>query len=165
MIRRFFLTLAFVVVIAGCRRDRSSELAEVVNVSDEAFAPQLLRGFHPVEEHSWRWTQSKFAVALKPPKQSGQGAVLVLRYSVPEAVFAKMKDAKISSRVEGIPMQAEPIAKAGLQEMRRDVPADALKGKSGVTIDFSVEPFLPPSDADQRELGVIVHSIGLVKRS
>lgn len=149
---------------AGCRSG-NSDLAEVINVADEGLAPQLLRGFHGVENNSWRWTQAKFAVALKPPKKIDNGALLMMRYNLPEAVFAQRKEVTLTATIEGIPLPPEKITKAGAGEFRRDVPADALRGKRAATADFEVSPASPPGETDGRELGLIVDTIGLLKKS
>lgn len=162
---RIVIALALGCLLVSCgKQKKEGELAEVVNIADPALEPQLLKGFHPVEQ-GWRWTMSQFSVALKPPKHAdSKGAVLVLKYSLPDAVIEKQKEVSITATINGIPLPVEKCTKGGLQEMRRDVPADALKGKTAVTVDFAVSPFLAPSDTDKRELGVITHSAGLVKK-
>jgi hypothetical protein len=67
-------------------------------------------------------------------------------------------------QVEGIPLPPEKITKSGMQELRRDVPSEVLKGKTGVNVEFKVHPFTPPGEVDRRELGVILHSVGLIKK-
>jgi len=165
--RRILLTagaLALLALLAGCGASSDAKLEEVVNTANGGPSPQLLRGFHPVEEGSWRWSQSKFSVALKPPRQISQGAVLVLKYSLPQPALATLKEVTISSTIEGIPLPPEKCSETGMRELRRDVPADVLKGKRAVTVDFAVDPFLPAGENDRRELGLIVHSIGLLRK-
>jgi hypothetical protein len=164
--RRIFFTAGALALalLSGCGSSGDVKLEEVVNTGSDGPSPQLLRGFHPVEEGSWRWTQSKFSVALKPPRQVSQGAVLVLRYSLPEPALATLKEVTISSTIEGIPLPPEKCSETGMRELRREVPADVLQGKRAVTVDFAVDPFLPAGASDRRELGLIVHSIGLLKK-
>ena len=45
----------------------------------------------------------------------------------------------------------------------RDIPAAAFSGDV-VSIDFSVDKGLPPTDQDTRELSVIVSTIGLLPK-
>jgi hypothetical protein len=160
--RDLLFTAGSLSVVSACRR-KDGELGEVINLADESMSPQLLRGFHPVEQNSWRWTQSKFAVALKPPRQSASGAVLVMKFSFPEAVQARLKSTTIHCSVDGIPLPPEICTKSGMQELRREVPPEALRGKTGVIVEFSVDPFPPAGSLDERELALIVHTIGLVK--
>ncbi|MCC6363673.1 MAG: hypothetical protein IT165_09110 [Bryobacterales bacterium] len=163
MNRRGFVSVA-AALLAGCKSGRNGDLAEVVNTADESLAPQLLHGFHTVEQGGWRWTESKFALALKPPRRAGSnGATLLLKCSLPESVLAKHKEVKVTAAIDGIPLPVQKLTATGVQDLRWKVPPDALKGKSGVTAEFTVDPFLPPSDTDRRELGLIVHAAGLVK--
>lgn len=154
------------VLLTACGRSKKeSDLAEVVNVADPGLETQLLSGFHPVEQ-GWRWTKAQFSVALKPPRHADSaGAVLMLKYSLPDPVIVKQKEVTITATINGIPLPVEKCTKGGLQEMRRDVPADVMKGKTAVTIEFSVTPFLAPSENDLRELGLIAHTVGLVKKA
>lgn len=161
--RRLAPLLALLALVA-CNREKGPQLAERINTADEAFASQLLSGFYPVEEKSWRWSKPGFAVALKPPRQSNKGAILVMQYSLPEAALAQLKETTISPSIDGIPLQPEKCSMTGLLELRREIPADALAGKSSVKVEFQINPFLPASDQDKRDLGLIVHNIGLIKK-
>ncbi|MBL8173100.1 MAG: hypothetical protein JNK48_00435 [Bryobacterales bacterium] len=149
--------------LAGCG-ESSAGLQERINTADEAFAPQLLSGFYHIEEHSWRWTKPSFAVALKPPRKAPLGAVLILEYSLPQPALDRLKEVTIAATVDGVPLPAEKCTRTGLLEMRRDIPAVALSGKSGVKVEFHVSPHIPATPDDKRDLGLIVHSVGLVKK-
>jgi hypothetical protein len=162
--RNLMLTLA-AGALPACRSKSEPDLAEVINIGDEGLAPQLLRGFHRVEANSWRWTQGKFSVALKPPKRIDRGAVLLLRFSVPDAVMTQRKEITLSAVIEGVPLPPEKITTPGAHEFRRDVPAEVVKGKRAATVDFTVDPFTPPGEADERELGIIAETVGLLKKS
>lgn len=162
--RRVFVA-ATAAGLAGCGANKEDQAAEVINVADESLSPQLLSGFHPVEQNSWRWTQSRFSVVLRPPRRVPAGAWLTVRYSLPEQALAKLQQTTLSATIEGIPLPPETITQAGLHEFRREVPAEVVKGKPTVRVDFQVQPFLPPGAVDGRELGLIVHTIGLVKKS
>ncbi|MBI4910591.1 MAG: hypothetical protein HY820_43665 [Acidobacteria bacterium] len=161
--RNLVLATVLACMLTGCGKNKEGELAEVVNVADAGLEPQLLKGFHPVEQ-GWRWSMSQFSVALKPPKHADKGAVLLLKYSLPDAVLEKQKEVSLTASINGIPLPAEKCTKGGLQEMRREVPGDIFKGKTAITADFTIAPFLAPSDTDKRELGVIVHTVGLLKK-
>lgn len=158
-----FALILVVFALVACKKSES-ELAENIQTANEAFAPQLLRGFYPVEEGSWRWTHPSFAVALKPPRKVTGGAILVMQYSLPQAVLDKLKEVTVSASIDGIPLQPEKCNQTGLLELRREIPADALTGKTGVKVEFTVSPHLTATAEDQRDLGVIVHSVGLVRK-
>jgi len=155
------LAVVALLALAGCG-GKEDQLAEVLSMAGDS--PQLIRGFHPPEQ-GWRWTQSEFAVALRPPRKASNGTVLSVKYSLPDNVLAQLKEATLEITLEGIPLPPEKVSKSGMQELRRDVPNEVLKGKSGVNVEFKVHPFTPPGEVDRRELGIIVHSVGLIKKS
>jgi hypothetical protein len=103
---------------------------------------------------------SQFSVVLRPPSDGAEkGATLKLRYSIPGTVIDQLKPITLKASVGGVPLPPETIAESGEHIYARDVPAAALKG-GPVTVDFSVDKFLPAGQVDQRELGVIVVSAG-----
>ncbi len=164
------VTLAALTGLAGCKKDKKaiqyvdeggSQLASAVNVADPKTAIQLLRGFHDVENNAWRWTGPKFAVALRPPKDTGaDGAKLFLEYAVPDLFIQKVPKTTLSILVNGKALEPEVIAKAGGSRLERPVPAELLKGDV-INIDFSLDKYLTAGQVDQRELGLIVSIVGL----
>src|SRR5258708_5797053 len=111
--RWMILTVCGLVVMGGCTKHKEGDLAEVVNMGDPGLEPQLLKGFHPIES-GWRWTMGQFSVALKPPRRGDSvGAVLVLKYSLAEAVMEKLKEVTITAVVDGIPLPPEKCTKGG----------------------------------------------------
>lgn len=167
----FALLLCTLILAGGCKRKEKIRVAQtdeeaptglssVVHVADPKAAPQLLKGFYPVEQNSWRWTAGKFSVALRPPKDAAaKGATLLLKFSVPEPVIAKLKTVALSGSVAGKALSPESYTQAGEFTYSRDVDPKQLAGPA-VNVEFTLDKFLPPSDSDQRELGVVVTSIG-----
>ncbi|MDX2153158.1 MAG: hypothetical protein SFV54_20610 [Bryobacteraceae bacterium] len=147
-------------VVVEATQEEGQVLASVVHVADPRTATQLARGFYDVEGNSWRWTAGKFAVTLRPPAGAAQkGATLSFKFAFPDAVFAKTGPITVTANVGGAGLTPETYAKPGEQTYTRDVPATAL-GRDAVTVEFALDKSLPPSAADQRELGVIATSIG-----
>ena len=71
-----------VMVVPGTLNEISSNLSVSV-----ATAGQLIDGFHGLEGE-WRWTLSRFTVALRtPPGASEKGAVLTLHFVMPEVLL------------------------------------------------------------------------------
>jgi hypothetical protein len=135
-------------------------LASQVNVADPKAAPQLVKGFHETEGNAWRWTKGKFSVTLHPPLNAPQkGATLVVKLSIPDLVMQRLQSITLSANVNGVPIPGETFSKSGDQVYSKDVPASALSGDA-VTIEFSLDKFLPPGAVDRRELGIVVSSIG-----
>jgi len=139
-------------------------LATIVHVADPRAATQLLSGFYGVEQNSWRWTAGKFSVVLRPPRTAvAKGATLQLKFSVPEVVIVKLKAMSLSASVNGTPLSPESYTQPGEFTYTRDVPANLLVGESA-KVDFSLDKTMPPSGGDQRELGVVVTTVGLDPR-
>ena len=162
-----FLAMA---AVAGCNKnkqavqyveDGSSQLSSAINTGDPRTAIQLLRGFHDIENNSWRWTGPKFAVALRPPKAvPAEGAKLYMEYTVAELFAQKIPKATLTVIVNGKALEPEVITKAGNFKLERLVPGTMLQGDVA-TIDFSLDKFLEAGAVDQRELGLIVSAVGL----
>lgn len=165
------LAAAVILGTAGCKRraervqveateEESHPLATMVHVADPRASIQLLRGFHDVEQNSWRWTMQKFSVTLRPPTGAAQkGATLRLSFSIPEPILNRLKSVTLSANVEGVPLAGETYKTPGEQVYARDVPARALGGEA-VIVDFALDKVLPPGEVDQRELGIVVSTIG-----
>ncbi len=172
MRRRLFVAgLAALLALAGCRSkqkvrvqatdEEAPALASVVHVDDPRSATQLVNGFYPVEQNSWRWTAGRFSAVLRPPRGSAQnGATLQLKFSVPEPVLAKLKTISLGATIGGLKLGSETYTQAGEFTYTRDVPASVL-GAEAVKVDFALDKFLPPGEVEQRELGVVVSVVGL----
>jgi hypothetical protein len=135
-------------------------LAAVVNVADPRASAQLLKGFYDVEQNAWRWTMGKFSVTLRPPLNAPQrGATLVVKFAIPDAVLQHTKSMTLSADVNGTKIPSETYNTAGDHTYSKDVPSSAL-ASDAVTVDFALDKYLPPGTVDQRELGIVVTSIG-----
>ena len=160
-----FVLLAFVGLgSTGCRRKkkvaaREDGLASVVNVADPADSAQLVRGFSNVEADAWRWSTSKFSVVLRPPKGA---ANLELKFTLHPNV-ATLGPVTVSATVNGTPVATETFSQAGDFVYSHEVPASALNSDV-VTVEFSSDKALAPTDQDKRELALIVKTIGLVPK-
>lgn len=160
------------ILLTGCRAPESvpvetieeapsAPLAPMVHAADPKAAFQLVKGFYEIEQNAWRWTAREFSVTLRPPARADEkGAVLRLKLTVPEPVIAKLKSVQLSARVGEATLEPETYSKPGEYIYARDVPASALGGDA-VTVDFSLDKALPPGEVDQRELGIVVTSVGL----
>jgi hypothetical protein len=167
--RRLSLIAVGLLLATGCQRkttpvetieEPSATLATMVHVADPATAGQLVSGFYDVEQNSWRWTMGKFSVALRPPAEAAQkGANLVLRFSIPEPVFQRLGSVTVSATVDRTPLGPESFGKPGDQVYRREVPPAAFTGQTA-NVSFALDKVLPAGSVDQRELGIVVSSIG-----
>ena len=120
-----------------------------------------MSGFYEVEQNSWRWTKRSFSVRLRPPVDSERnGATLTLKFVIPDVILERLKSLTLTASVNGASLPPETYSKAGEQVYAREVPGKSLTGKL-VTVDFTLDKALQPSPSEQRELGVVVSSIGL----
>ena len=171
--RRLTAVLLLAVALPCCRpRDKirlepteeNLNLLSEVHTADPAAAQQLVRGFHRVEQNSWRWTQGKFAVLLKPPAESvRKGAQLYVNVTVPEPVADRLGSVTLTALLNGKTLGLATWKGAGEYILTADVPAESL-GTEPVTFDFALDRFLQAGAVDARELGVIVSRVGLRTR-
>lgn len=144
--------------------EEAGPLASFIKMSEPRTAVQLVRGFYGLEQGAWRWTKSEFSVTLRPPAGAAQnGARLEMKFTAPEAVMAKIHDTTLLCTVNGQALEPEKITKAGDVLYKRDIPASALAGDS-VTLDFKLDKFLAAGQVEERELGLVVTSVGLFKK-
>jgi hypothetical protein len=163
------LVLSLALAPMACRRHRrvtvqtveeAPALASVVATADPQAAKQLIGGFYGVEQNSWRWTAGRFSVRLRPPRAAAaDGAVLQLKFAIPEIALAKLKGVSLSAYVNGTALAPETYTEAGQFIYSRDVPASLLAGDA-TRIDFSLDRTIAPTAGDHRELGVVVSLVG-----
>lgn len=169
--RRLIAGVALAAALAGgCKKpkrvavsagEEQQGLASVVHVGDPRTAVQLVRGFHEVEQGQWRWTKGRFSVTLRPPANAAtNGANLVFKFSLPDAVLDKTKKMTLSANVSGVSVQDQIYDKGGDYTYKKEVPASALKGDA-VAVDFAVDNYLKAGEVETRELAFIASSIAL----
>jgi hypothetical protein len=167
---RSLAALALLLPLGSCSRgpksvpaptvEESPEVASVVHTADPKTAAQLLRGFYDVEQNAWRWSARKFAVVLRPPANAAAaGALLELKFAIPDVVVQKLKSFSLSASVNGVPLAPAKFDSAGEKTYSQDVPSKALKGDA-VIVEFELDKAVEAGVLDQRELGVVVSYIG-----
>ncbi len=165
-----FAFAAFLALGLGCAPDRPTGplvvheeqpfagLVSRVQTGDPKLAAQLLKGWHTIEEGSWRWTERQFSLALKIPA-SGKPATLEMKFAAPEPLLAKLGSVTVTARVNGAALPAQSYDKPGEQFYRRSVSGATLSGDVA-RVDFELDRALPPTETDRRELGLVVISVG-----
>jgi hypothetical protein len=173
--RPFIILCALVALSStGCRRDEKIKLEEtdestptiasMVHAADPKASMQLTRGFHTVEQNSWRWTMGTFAITLRPPSGSAdQGAKLTAKLSMPDAILQKLKQPTLTASIQKKTIGAHRFTAPGEFTFEADVPPDLLKNDA-VTVEFSLEPHLPAGALDGRELGLVFVSAGFAPK-
>lgn len=163
--------LCIVLASAACNRgakarlgqtdEESPRLLTTVHVADAHASAQLLSGFYAVEQNAWRWTARRFSVLLRAPRAAARsGAVLNLKLTVPDPVIAKLQSVTLTASIQGAALGSETWTKPGDYVFSRTVPASLLAGEA-VKVSLELDKAMSPSQTDQRELGIIVSSVGL----
>ena len=139
----------------------AERLPPIAHAADPLAAGQLKEGFYGLEEDAWRWTAGRFVVALGiPGGAAGNGAVLSLRFSLPEAVVKRLGPVTLWASVAGIDLEPQTYTRPGSYLYERRVPAAALAGDTA-TVKFCTDKAIPPSETDRRELALIFISAAL----
>lgn len=175
--RRPILSGALVAVAlltpVACRRHRRapaeaedmSRPAMVLQMADPRTSIQLIRGFHQLENSAWRWTEKTFAVSLRPPDGAAErGAVLLLKLTIPQPQIDKLKTIAVTAQVNSATLPAETYSASGDFLFQRDVPPSAFSAGKLATVQFSLDKAVPPTPPDLRELGIVVTSVGFMKK-
>lgn len=144
--------------------EESPQLLTVLNTGDPKAAVQLLKGFHEIETDGWRWTKGAFSATLRtPPGAAQKGAKLEFKFTLPDAVLSKTGPVTLKAKIMGVELDPQTYDKAGEYVFERDIPGSSLQGEA-VTIDFELSKFLAAGQVEQRELGVIASTIGLMQK-
>ena len=162
---------AIILLTPACKRktvkvqvaeDEGPTMASIVHTGDPKSDPQLVSGFYSIEDHAWRWTAQRFSVVLRPPAGAAErGATLNVGLAFPDAVASKLKTVSLSGNIGATALPPETYTQPGTYTYTREVPANALAGEA-VRVDFQLDKAIPPgTGGDQRELGLIVSSVGL----
>jgi len=124
----------------------------------------LLDGFYQIEEGWWRWTKREFSVMLgSPDPPDREGSKLVLELYIPDFTIQKLGPVTLKARIGPNPLAPETYRQPGKHTFSRDLEA-AWTTPGPNRLYFFLDKSLPPSPADGRELGMVVHSISLESR-
>jgi hypothetical protein len=115
-----------------------------------------LRGWHQLEHKTWRWTERIFSLELDTSAPLQQ-ATLRFVFQLPEVVFATVSNVTLSARVNGTPLVPITYSTPGEHEYAGVMPA--LDAGTAI-VEFELDRSIAPSDADQRELGLLVNFSG-----
>jgi hypothetical protein len=169
-VRNIAALLVALALLPGCNRSRvpvaeteeeaGPKMATVLHVADPRADQQLITGFHAVEQNAWRWTEERFSVSLRPPRDAGKkGAILQLKFSIPEVSISKLGAMALEASIADSKLGKESYTKSGEFTYSREIPPKLLAGDA-VRVDFAVDKHLEPGGGDIRKLAVIVTSVG-----
>ncbi len=158
------------IIVPACRKpvsgtgDDRSPFASSVRMNDPRAQRQLVSGIYNVENGAWRWTSSKFSVALQPPPGADtKGAKLALKLSIPDSTIHQLNVVTLSAKVGDTSLPPQTFNKHGDYTYEADVPSTELRS-APVRVDFWLDKSIPPSSTDRRELGIIVNQVGLTSK-
>jgi 2-polyprenyl-3-methyl-5-hydroxy-6-metoxy-1,4-benzoquinol methylase len=128
-------------------------------VMDPGMRVQLGRGWHDLEQGTWRWTEKRFAARLAVTDRNRR-ATLRLKFVLPEVLMNRVPSVHLQASVDGLPLGGETYRDCGEHVYVAAVPPESL-GADFVPVEFAVDNALPPDDADQRERAIVVLSVSL----
>ena len=99
---------------------------------------------------------------LRPPRTAAtKGAVLQLKFAIPDVSLAKLKAMSLSAYVNGTALRSGDLHTSGAVHLSAATSPPTCWRDDVVRIDFSLDKTMPPSAADRRELGVVASMVGL----
>lgn len=137
--------------------------AASIETGNPSHAAQLKYGFHKIEQNAWRWTMRRFGVSLRPPPGSRiYGARLEMQFILPAPAHQLLDGLTLSATLNGRKLPPLKVAGEGNSTYSALVPKEALE-PGEITVDFELSRAIPAGKLDDRELGLIVSSIGLLE--
>jgi hypothetical protein len=86
-----------------------------------------------------------------------------MNFTLHDGVVSKLGPVTVSATVNGAAVAPETFSQAGDCVYSHEVPASAL-GADVVTVEFSTDKALAPTEKDKRELALIVKTIALTPK-
>ena len=150
-----------VACLVGCGNPHPV-LASKLEMGNAAINNQLTAGFYTNGGQDWRWTARRFSVVVMPPPGSArEGAQLIVKLYFPDTEIQKIGPVTLRPSIGDVSLLAETFTSGGAFEYHADVPAFFLRPDRMLAILFELDRALSPSQADGRELGVVVSEISL----
>jgi 2-polyprenyl-3-methyl-5-hydroxy-6-metoxy-1,4-benzoquinol methylase len=113
------------------------------------YSVKLLKGWHPLERNSFRWTEQRFRIQINRPHLI-KFSTLTFNFRVPTE-----SPVTLSAAVNGVSVPPATYASEGDQSYCLPLPHAALDAPE-IRIDFTVDRCLPARAFDQRELALLV---------
>ena len=129
-----------------------------LNMGDIRCRPQLLSGWYTIEEGAWRWMAKEAEAVVRAPSGSSSEFALQLFFP-PNYMERAGGPVTVSVRLDGKPLARETYVRAGGYRLSATVPRDRLTSPDA-TVAIRLSRAMPPSGAEQRELGAVVSGLG-----
>ncbi len=117
---------------------------------------ELLSGWHSAEAAGWRWTEQRFSARLNGG--SARPARIELRFFVPQALIERYGPVTLHATADGVPLPSQTYHESARFTYRATLDKAQVSGDT-VQLDFWLDHALPPSEADERELGIVVAAL------
>ena len=118
----------------------------------------LLQGWHAVEEGGWRWTDRRFSVLLRPKNPAAR--TLRMTVAILDIMLRNRPALTLSTKVNGVLLAPETFTQTGRHIYTRALP-EAARTRGEYLVEFELDGAIPPAGLEERELGLIVSSVGL----
>ncbi len=132
-------------------------------MGDPTASKQLISGFYGIE-NGFRWAGPSFTFALAPPGGVGTGpakpAKLTLSMYFPDTQIARLGPVTITATGSEYEFGKATYDKGGAYDFVVEIPPAALC-TNVLPVTFSLDKYLHGSNADLRDLGVVVNRVSL----
>jgi len=128
-----------------------------INPGDLRAKPQLLSGWHEIEDGSWRWMSREAEAMLGVPSGAAPAFELHLFFP-PDHMRKAGGPVVVTVLLNGAPLAEETYTDPGGYTQSKAVPVGLLAPPVKVTVRLSRAA--PPTATDQRELGAVVSGLG-----
>jgi tRNA (mo5U34)-methyltransferase len=121
-----------------------------------ASSTSLDYGWYELEQGRWRWTARNFrATITRPPVE--EASELRIQLYIPKELLDQSDSVVMSASINGVPLRDAMYDAPGPYLYRAAVPRSPTAGSA--VVECSLSHALTSFGADERELGVIVHSL------
>jgi hypothetical protein len=132
-----------------------------INTGDVRAKPQLLSGWHSIEDGAWRWTAREAQAVLLTPRESPVS--FEMRLYFPDEHLTKVGGPiTVAVLLDGKPFAQETYSSPGSHTLLKAVPAGVLTNPA-TKVDIRLDRAVPPTESDRRELGMVVQGFGFHK--
>jgi len=132
-----------------------------INTGDVRAKPQLISGWHGIEDGAWRWAAREAQAVLATPRDLPVNFEMRL-YFPDEHMQRVGGPVTVAVLLDGKPFVQETYPAPGPRTILKPVPAGSLS-KPATSVTIRLDRAVGPSDADRRELGVVVQGFGFQK--
>ncbi len=123
--------------------------------------PQLISGWHSIEDGSWRWTTKEARAVLLTPRDLPVN--FSMRLYFPEEHLERAGGAvTVAVLLDGKPFAQETYSRPGAYTIVKPVAAGSLS-KASTDVTIRLDRGVGPTDSDRRELGMVVQGFGFQK--